>query len=194
MSDVEGASAAHEAQRIGDAERDAATRALNAHREAGRLDAVEYEDRQVQVTRARTWAEIQPVFADLPEPHPVGMPAALTPLAGGPLSGQVVDRTGGGVDRTGGGAVAPQPSAAPVPGRGILGAVVPEQYRSTVMALTPFLATLLFFGTGTWLWFLAIPVMGILLYGADSNEEPKRQERREREERRRIERENRRNR
>ena len=37
--------------------------------------------------------------------------------------------------------------------------------RDTIMALTPFAALLLFFTTGTWLWFLMVPVMGILLYG-----------------------------
>ena len=31
----------------------------------------------------------------------------------------------------------------------------------------PFLALVLFFTTGSWLWFLLVPIMGILLYGAD---------------------------
>lgn len=39
--------------------------------------------------------------------------------------------------------------------------------RDTIMALIPFASLLLFFLTGTWLWFLAIPVSGILLYGAE---------------------------
>jgi len=39
--------------------------------------------------------------------------------------------------------------------------------RDTIMALTPFAALILFFVTGSWLWFLAIPVMGILLYGPE---------------------------
>lgn len=41
-----------------------------------------------------------------------------------------------------------------------------ESGRETIMALTPFAALALFFTTGQWLWFLMIPVMGILLYGA----------------------------
>jgi Domain of unknown function (DUF1707) len=170
MSDVEGASTAH---RIGDEERHAATQALNAHREAGRLDATEYEDRQVQVTRARTWAEIQPIFSDLPEPHPAGMPA------GGPVSPVVRPVADASV-------VTPS-SAAPVPAQqqGLLGAVVPDKYRSTVMALTPFAALLLFFGTHLWYWFLAIPVMGILLYGTDGDSERRTRERLQRDERRR---------
>lgn len=39
--------------------------------------------------------------------------------------------------------------------------------RDTIMALTPFAAVLLFFMMGNWLWFLMIPVMGILLYGPE---------------------------
>ena len=42
------------------------------------------------------------------------------------------------------------------------------RHRDTVMALTPFVAVGLFFLFGySWLWFLLIPVMGILLFGAD---------------------------
>ncbi|MDN5794505.1 MAG: DUF1707 domain-containing protein [Intrasporangium sp.] len=39
--------------------------------------------------------------------------------------------------------------------------------RDTVMALLPFAALVLFFLTGQWMWFLIIPVGGIVLYGAD---------------------------
>jgi len=40
--------------------------------------------------------------------------------------------------------------------------------RETIMALMPFLALVLFFTTGFhWMWFLLVPVMGILLYGPD---------------------------
>ena len=49
--------------------------------------------------------------------------------------------------------------------------------RDTIMALTPFVALVLFFVMGTWLWFLLIPVMGILLYGADGNTRQRRQRR-----------------
>jgi hypothetical protein len=41
-----------------------------------------------------------------------------------------------------------------------------EGKRETIMALTPFLALALFFTTGFhWMWFLMVPVMGILMYG-----------------------------
>jgi hypothetical protein len=177
MTDVGGA-ADGGARRIGDSERDAATAALDAHREAGRLDAVEYEDRQVQVARARTWSDIQPLFTDLPQPHPAGMPATVG--SPGPLTSSDL-----------GSQVAP---SLPGQGEGLLGSVVPPQYRTTVMALTPFVALLLFFLTPgpSWIWFLAIPIMGILLYGPDGDDARRRQERLARDERRRVERDRRR--
>jgi len=49
--------------------------------------------------------------------------------------------------------------------------------HDTIMALTPFAALLLFFVTGTWLWFLMIPVMGILLYGPDGKKNPRQPQR-----------------
>jgi hypothetical protein len=164
MSDLGGVPG-QEAYRIGDAERSAAIDALNSHREAGQLDATEFEDRQVRVSRARTWAEIQPLFTDLPGPHPAGMPVPGVPLP------EVVPPAGH--SGTPGGL----PVAQPVPAQGPLAGLVPERYRTTVMALTPFAALLLFFGTHWWEWFLAIPIMGILLYGPDGSEERKRQKR-----------------
>jgi hypothetical protein len=128
------------AQRIGSAEREAAVKALEAHYAAGRLTPEEYEDRQVAASRATTWAEIAPLFADLPEPRPAPVAAALART-----------RTA----RTG-------PA-----GQGIV--PIPDRTRETLMALVPFVALILFFVTKTWIWFLLIPVAGILLYGADHN-------------------------
>ena len=42
-----------------------------------------------------------------------------------------------------------------------------EGGRDRVMALAPFAALALFFLTGSWLWFLMVPVMGIVLYGPE---------------------------
>jgi hypothetical protein len=141
------------AVRIGDRERQAAVEALTAHREAGRLAPTEFEERQVIASRARTWAEIVPLFADLPDPRPagmpVGLPAVVVPMPGPGAGGRVAGAR-----------------------RSPLDDLVPTRHRDTVMALTPFLAVVLFFATKSWLWFLAIPIMGILLYGADGK--PKR--------------------
>jgi DUF1707 SHOCT-like domain len=44
----------------------------------------------------------------------------------------------------------------------------------TIMALTPFAALALFFTTGYhWMWFLMVPVMGILVYGPDGAKRPR---------------------
>jgi hypothetical protein len=42
---------------------------------------------------------------------------------------------------------------------------LPERAKETIVALTPFVALILFFTTHTWLWFLAIPIVAIVLYG-----------------------------
>lgn len=65
-----------EGVRIGNAEREAATKALDEHLAAGRIDMDEYGERYAQASMARTRGELEPLFADLPEPH------ALSLLAG----------------------------------------------------------------------------------------------------------------
>jgi len=122
--------------RIGSAERDSAVAALRLHLEAGRLTPEEYEDRSVSASHARTWSEIAPLFADLPDPRP-GPLAASAPVA---RSRPV--------------------SAGAVPG-------LSEAARDRIMAVTPLAALVLFFVTRTWVWFLAIPIAGALLYGSD---------------------------
>jgi hypothetical protein len=160
MSGLEPAAGDDGQQRIGDVERAEAVRALDVHRQAGRISATEFEDRQVRISDACTWAQIRPQFDDLPEPYPDGMPSrSANPVR--PAAGPVA-----------------APEHAVESGDGILASLVPERYRSTVMALTPLIALLLFFRTGGWMWFLAIPVMGILLYGPDGNDRRKRERRR----------------
>src|SRR5262249_41878550 len=56
--------------RIGDAERWAAAAALGDHFAAGRLDQGEFDERTAAVYAARTYADLEPPFADLPEPWP----------------------------------------------------------------------------------------------------------------------------
>lgn len=56
--------------RIGNAEREAACGALDAHLEAGRLDPDEYGDRYARATMARTRDDLTALFVDLPAPHP----------------------------------------------------------------------------------------------------------------------------
>jgi uncharacterized protein DUF1707 len=56
--------------RIGTSEREAAGLALDAHLQAGRLDAEEYGERYARAMSARTREDLRPLFADLPTPHP----------------------------------------------------------------------------------------------------------------------------
>ena len=56
--------------RIGTSEREAAYAALNAHLDAGRLDAEEYGERYGRASVARTRPDLEVLFADLPAPHP----------------------------------------------------------------------------------------------------------------------------
>lgn len=55
--------------RIGDAERDDACAALGEHYASGRLTRAELDERTSGVWAARTYADLQPLFADLPLPH-----------------------------------------------------------------------------------------------------------------------------
>lgn len=128
-------------QRIGSAERELAIGQLQQHYRAGRLTPEEYEDRSVRASRAMTWGEIVPLFADLPEPRP------------GPVRINLVE-----------------PQRRP---QGLI--PMSDRARETVMALTPLVALVLFFVTDfTWLWFLAIPVVGILLYGPEGKDRRRR--------------------
>jgi hypothetical protein len=56
--------------RISDAERDLAMTALGEHLSTGRLDVAEYDERCSHAAAARTRAELETLFADLPLPHP----------------------------------------------------------------------------------------------------------------------------
>jgi hypothetical protein len=56
-------------QRIGDAERERAVARLGEHVGAGRLDLAEFESRSAAVYAARTRADLDTVFADLPAIH-----------------------------------------------------------------------------------------------------------------------------
>lgn len=79
--------------RIGTAEREEASRVLGDHFGAGRLTVEEYDERVSAVMAAQTRADIQPLFADLPVPHPaflappigsMPMPAMPPPMPYGP--------------------------------------------------------------------------------------------------------------
>jgi len=129
--------------RIGTAERNAAMKALDAHLEAGRLGVEEYGERSAKAAGATTADELDELFADLPEPHPV-LPGTGGPPASVAAAAPVVRDEG---------AVAQRPS-------GFLDGAAPR-----IMAVMPFVALALFFTIGGWWWFLLIPAAGAVLYG-----------------------------
>lgn len=148
-------------------DRQAAVTALDAHRAAGRLDDVGYEERSVRADRAATREDLELLFLDLPEPHPVfgepawGEPPSPPPVTGTPAYGTpppapAPPRMPGAPVPSGppvGGPVAPRPAA---------GGLSPEVARR-IVAVMPFVALGLFLVTKWWFVFLLIPVVAILL-------------------------------
>jgi hypothetical protein len=140
--------------RIGHVERQAAVEALKHHHEAGRIDAQEYEERSVRAEAAKSRPELEALFTDLPRPHsgrpvkspetsPEGIQTTLTP-----------------------GAPNPDPAVAErQQRRGVLN--IGEPWATTIVSISPILAVILFFVTDSWLWFLAIPLVALLVYGPD---------------------------
>jgi hypothetical protein len=57
-------------QRIGDAERDRAADYLREHMGVGRLSQDEFDERITAALQARTAADLEPLFSDLPAPKP----------------------------------------------------------------------------------------------------------------------------
>ena len=41
--------------------------------------------------------------------------------------------------------------------------------RNTLMGLAPLVAVVLFFLTRSWMWFLLVPVVGLIVYGANGD-------------------------
>jgi len=62
----------HLQPRIGDRERDEAVRLLQEHLAAGRLDQSEFSERMSAALAARTQADLEPLFVDLPGAKPWG--------------------------------------------------------------------------------------------------------------------------
>jgi hypothetical protein len=134
-------------ERVGNHDREQAVTWLQEHQAAGRISSTEYEERAIQARQARTRADLAPLFTDLPEPRPA-LPAAPSTPAGS-------------VDRD---AALATPGLSP---DGRRSGLVPERFAHMLMAASPILAVILFFVTGSWLWFLAIPLMGVIVYGPD---------------------------
>ena len=80
--------------RISDAEREAAVSTLGVHMSTGRLDLAEYEERCGIAAAARTRADLEELFEDLPAPHP-DLSSATRPVDLMKRTGQLVSRSTG---------------------------------------------------------------------------------------------------
>ncbi|NMH94713.1 DUF1707 domain-containing protein [Pseudonocardia bannensis] len=126
--------------RSGTAERESAVRALDEHLAAGRLGIEEYADRSAVAANATVASELTALFTDLPAPHPALPGTAVAPVAG----------------------VMPAAQDAASPARREHGF---HGWGPRIVAVTPIAAVILFFLTGSWLWFLAVPLTGALVFG-----------------------------
>lgn len=138
--------------RIGTAEREQALSALADHHTAGRLDADEFEDRRGRANDAVTRGDLTALFTDLPGGKPAFGASPSTVAAPLPSGSTPVpmNRDERRAQRRGDRA------------NGIRGGQQ-NKWRG-VVALSPFVALALFFITKSWLWFLLVPVSGIV-YG-----------------------------
>lgn len=137
--------------RIGDAERDRAVGFLQEHMAQGRLDHAEFDERLTRALQARTAADLEPLFDDLPEPRPGGL-VPTTPYPAPPWSA------------TGASAVPTSPPAEAVP------AAPATRPRAVVVAMAAIwpAAILLFVLTGFHFWwvFVVAAVVSYFLNGA----------------------------
>ena len=149
-------------QRLSDAEREEAVGGLAQAHAEGRLTTEEYGERSAAARRAVTRADLVPLFADLPESPGAdqAVPLAATP---GPVPPPPAPGYGAAYAN-------PEPVDRGSGSRALGGRV-----GATIMALTPFIAVALFFITGfngsfawSWLWFLLVPIAGIVIYGPGS--------------------------
>ena len=79
--------------RIGDAERDRAVGYLQEHMAQGRLDGAEFDERLTRALQARTQADLQPLFDDLPEPRPSSEVATTSSFAPPPWANTTAGAT-----------------------------------------------------------------------------------------------------
>jgi len=123
--------------------------ALGEHLSSGRIDLDEFGTRSAQVTQARTVADLNALFADLPAPHPAiaGLEPAIRPAA----------------------APAPAPPDAVTPSLGDRSAA--QRWVAGATAASGIIAVILFFALGLPWWIFLLPAaIGIIsssVWGSD---------------------------
>lgn len=182
MADITDPSGA--ALRLSNDERERAVAALQAHATQGRLTDGELQTRSAAARSAVTRGDLAPLFADLPgglhfDPH--------TPPAGAAPGYGAAPGTASAQSAPGASYPGQQNSQAPYPqqsqqqpygaqptGSGWSGREPSSRWGLLVVSIMPFVSVILFFVTGmvwgyqfSWLWFLLIPLVGAIVYGAD---------------------------
>lgn len=151
--------------RLSNAERDRAVAALQSHAGDGRLTDSELQTREQSARGAVTRGDLAPLFADLPGfvdfDGPVG--AAGTPSAA--FNASATPNESYGAQPYGSQPYGSQPHASQ-PGRQF------SRNGYIIVSITPFIALILFFLTSliwgwtySWLWFLLVPIVGVIVYG-----------------------------
>ena len=136
-------------QRIGDAERDRAADYLRDHMSVGRLSQEEFDERVTAALQARTSADLEPLFSDLPAPKP-GQDVAVAGSTPWPAYPPATPPTSS--------AVAP----------------LPDSTLANVLAAASGIAWVLFIlywavGPGVW-WFVFVPILLSSLAGKQRQE------------------------
>jgi hypothetical protein len=132
-------------QRIGDAERDRAAERLRDHLAEGRLDQIEFDDRLTRALTARTQADLDPLFTDLPGPKPGQAVAPTSPYQAPPWQGDPSR------------AVAPRPASS-VPARPSNTWAVLSRVAWPVVIV----AIIAMHGSAAW-WLICIPIIFSIL-------------------------------
>jgi hypothetical protein len=157
-------------QRLSHSERDDAVAALAEFAKEGRLTESEAAQRSETARSAVTRGDLAPLFADLPITLQSGAQSS------GAQSPGMAQQANFGAPADAGYGQTPYGQApygqAPYGSPG--GRQGGRPWRYAVVSLSPFVALALFFITGNvwgfnyaWLWFLLIPIAGIVTYGAN---------------------------
>lgn len=139
-------------QRIGDVERDRAADLLREHLALGRLTAEEFDDRLGRALSARTSADLDPLFSDLPGPRPGQTVTTTQPLGTAPWQH----------DDT-----APAPARAPrCPGLPASGGLIGMLWLVVPLAITFALPG----GWGRFWWLIFLPLVVSMVLGKGESE------------------------
>ncbi|MFF1878895.1 DUF1707 domain-containing protein [Leifsonia sp. NPDC058230] len=154
--------------RLSNAERDRAVAALQSHAGDGRLTDSELQTRMQSARVAVTRGDLAPLFADLPGFVDFDTPVTgTTPTAGAAYAPPTEPYAPQSYAPP---AYGSQPDSRPQssqPGRTV------SRNGYIIVSITPFIALILFFLSSmlwgwaySWLWFLLVPIVGVIVYGA----------------------------